>query len=511
MSIRALQSIYGATAFHVKPSFMSTSSRALSVARSVRTTSTSPSTRYVRLYSSSAQNQVRKRSFQILFSCVLGFGIGVGSGVWWAVVPTPGSGTTHSENVDPEASTNTLENLITSRLSSEARIHFDDFATSHSTRVASSSPCEDHLVRGQLCALGELSQHPWHAWGVFDGHAGWQTAELLTKRLLPAVQSALGTLAVGSTDEVLDATIKDAFVALDDSIVRGAVETLKSGVRYNEKVAKLMPAYSGSCALLSLLDPTRWTLKVACVGDSRAVLGEITPDGRWVARALSVDQTGSNEDETSRINAEHPGEGGIVKDGRVLGLMVSRGFGDGRWKWSLDEQKEIKEDFDGYSPLAPGKYSVKTPPYLTAEPVITTTKLDQARPSFLIMGSDGFWDRVSNEQAVNLVDLWLQTRTTDGGPRNKPTTNRPLATGQVEYEDFQIVKHRQGGTGFQFTEGRTVIQDDNAAVHLVRNALGGNFQEMIAANMMVEPPFSRDMRDDITVQVIFFDPSKSKR
>ncbi|KAI0156000.1 phosphatase 2C-domain-containing protein, partial [Pestalotiopsis sp. NC0098] len=319
---------------------------------------------------------------------------------------------------DEAGSTEELQDPITKRLNTESSVHRGDdrspVAAYHVTRLEASSPCEDRYVHGMLDGAGRqgvqsVLEKPWHAWAVFDGHAGSQTAALLTKRLLPAVQDALQPLDnKGNNDEVVAAAIKKAFVALDDDIVKGAIDAVKNVIPYHEQVAKLMPAYTGSCALLSLFDPKTWKLRVACVGDSRAVLGQRNDAGEWEATALSVDQTGSNEEETARINAEHPGEDNIVKGGRVLGLMVSRGFGDGRWKWDLDFQSEIKSKFElGFSPLSPAKYTVKTPPYLTAEPVVTTTQLDRKRSTFLIMGSDGFWDRVSTEQAVDLVGRWL--------------------------------------------------------------------------------------------------------
>ncbi|KAK6067995.1 protein phosphatase 2C [Seiridium cupressi] len=258
-----------------------------------------------------------------------------------------------------------------------------------------------------------------------------------------------------------------AFVSLDDALLQGAVAAVRSDAPYHEQVAKLMPAYTGSCALLSLLDPKSWMLRVACVGDSRAVLGQQDAAGKWAATALSVDQTGSNEDEIARIHAEHPGESEITKAGRVLGIMVSRGFGDGRWKWNLDFQAEVKKKFDGFNPLSPEKYAVKTPPYLTAEPVVTTTKLDDARPSFLIMASDGFWDRVSNEQAVTLISGWLASRTTDGQQRENQKNTITSSVSQSQHGPFQIEKHRQREPGFLFTEERTTYMRNNAAVHLM--------------------------------------------
>jgi pyruvate dehydrogenase phosphatase len=62
------------------------------------------------------------------------------------------------------------------------------------------------------------------------------------------------------------------------------------------------------------------------VGDSRAVLGSADPDtGRYVATALSEDQTGFNPKELDRVRNEHPSEKKVikVKTGRVLGLAVS--------------------------------------------------------------------------------------------------------------------------------------------------------------------------------------------
>jgi pyruvate dehydrogenase phosphatase len=49
-----------------------------------------------------------------------------------------------------------------------------------------------------------------------------------------------------------------------------------------------------------------------------------------------------------------------------------------------------------------------------------------------------------------------------------------------------------------------VVQDRNAATHLVRNALGGKNQEQVSALLTLPAPISRRYRDDLTVQVIFF-------
>lgn len=49
-----------------------------------------------------------------------------------------------------------------------------------------------------------------------------------------------------------------------------------------------------------------------------------------------------------------------------------------------------------------------------------------------------------------------------------------------------------------------VNEDDHAAVHLVKNALGGKRRDLFTGLMSLHAPFSRNVRDDITVHVIFF-------
>lgn len=359
-------------------------------------------------------------------------------------------------------------------------------------QVASNSPCEDRFIHGKFPSpWNDGSQ--WMAWAVFDGHAGWQTADLLEKQLLPAVRHGLSDVKSHSRDgSEVQSAIMRAFVTLDEAIMKTGSDASQSKEPVQNQANKLTTAYAGSCALLSVFDPVSSTLYVACTGDSRAVLGQRKPDGGWEAIPLSVDQTGSNEDEIARISKEHPGEENIAKNGRILGLMVSRAFGDSRWKWPLELQRELKQRFNGPAPLTP-RYDVLTPPYLTAEPVVTATKIDPGKPSFLIMATDGLWDTLSNEQAVDLMGKWLESDAA-GRRSSKPDT---------AHETFDFGQF-QNGVDWRFVKERTTVQDDNAAVHLVRNSLGGNHHELIAGRLAFGPPFSRNIRDDITVQVVLF-------
>ncbi|PKY06427.1 protein serine/threonine phosphatase 2C [Aspergillus campestris IBT 28561] len=363
-------------------------------------------------------------------------------------------------------------------------------------QLASNSPCEDRFTHGKLPSPWNEG-NPWMAWAVFDGHSGWQTAELLKKQLLPFVLHSLRQVKPPFNEESLSeksvqrATIK-GFVSLDDSIIKAALDTSQSEEPLQQKVKKLAPAYAGSCALLSIYDSITSTLHVACTGDSRAVLGQKRPDGTWEAIPLSVDQTGTNKEEIARLHKEHPGEEDIVKNGRVLGIMVSRAFGDCQWKWPLEFQQDMQRRFYGPSPLTP-HYDIRTPPYLTAEPVVTSTKIDPGQPSFLIMATDGLWDMLSNHQAVDLVGKWLESEAAEKRNSNLEPTYEPFDFGQF-----------WNGVSWKFVEERTTVQDDNVAVHLVRNSLGGNHHELIAGRLAFSSPSSRRLRDDTTVQVVFF-------
>ncbi|KAI1150000.1 putative pyruvate dehydrogenase [Nemania diffusa] len=365
------------------------------------------------------------------------------------------------------------------------------------TQLASNSPCEDRFTHGKFPSPWNDGKQ-WMAWGIFDGHAGWRTADLLTKQLLPFVRHSLSQVIPAASedrtlpDEAVQHAIKKAFVNLDDSIIKTVAHISESEEPLQDKLKRLAVAYAGSCALLSIYDPVTSNLHVACTGDSRAVLGQKS-NGKWEAIPLSVDQTGDNKDEVARLSKEHPGEDNIVKNGRVLGMMVSRAFGDARWKWPLELQQSFIKRFYGAAPLKPVE-DFQTPPYLTAEPIVTTTKIDPSKPSFLVLASDGLWYTLSSQQAVDLVGKWVDSPT----PKERNDKLPEPRSGPFDFSHFWK------GVSWKFDDKRTTIQDDNVAVHLVRNALGGNHHELIAGRLAFSAPSSRRIRDDITVQVVLF-------
>lgn len=269
----------------------------------------------------------------------------------------------------------------------------------------------------------------------------------------------------------------------------------------------LAPALSGSCALLSFYDSSSKLLRVACTGDSRAVLGRRGPNGKWTATALSEDQTGGTPSEMARLRAEHPGEEYVVRNGRILGgLEPSRAFGDSIYKWSKEVQEMMKRNFFGRSPPA----LLKSPPYVTAEPIITTTKMEPERGDFVVMATDGLWEMLTNEEVVGLVGQWLeaQPKTSAGigingqsnswikGWLQSPGKSLPIektagAEGLIEGQRKPI---RQAQWNLDENENRFVVEDKNAATHLVRNALGGKNRDMVCALLTLPSPYARRYR-----------------
>ncbi|KAG9696802.1 protein serine/threonine phosphatase 2C, partial [Aureobasidium melanogenum] len=431
---------------------------------------------------------------------------GVG-GIWWFTKPTRDTvpvielqASKHTLN-KPDLSSDEITQILSQEAYSFPIKGVSGVDRYDGTQLASNGICEDRFIHGKLPSPRD-DDKPWMAWAIFDGNAGWQTADLLEKQLVPLVQQYLrqATLAFGEQSgykEAIQQAITKAFVDMDSSIVETAQETAQSNLPFQEKMQKLLPAFAGSCALLSLYDPVTSNLHVACTGDSRAVLGQKNPDGTWTVTPLSIDQTGSNTDEISRIQKEHPGEENIVKNGRVLGIMVSRAFGDGRWKWPVEFQNDMIKKFEA-PPLRPGNES-KTPPYITAKPVVTSTVIDSKTPSFVIIASDGLWDMLTDQQAVTLVSTWLDSQTPSTTLSNSTTNHKPT------YPPFDLSQISHNSTTGRFSEERTVLKDkENVAVHLLRNSLGGNHDELIGGRLAATYPYSRDLRDDITVQVAFF-------
>lgn len=288
-------------------------------------------------------------------------------------------------------------------------------------------------------------------------------------------------------EKSINDTIKATFLRLDDDIVHWAVDRVFSTTSKKVATNLLAPAYAGSCALLAFYDSNTRLLRIAVTGDSRAVLGRraVDENGKpeYEVHVLSVDQDGNNALEIERLNnsPEHPGEE-VIKNGRVLGMGPSRAFGDARWKWSEATQTRLKKEYLGRS--KPG--NVKTPPYLTAEPVVTTMTVEKG--DFLVMATDGLWECLQNEEAVGLIGVWMD-RHLDGIEESDGGVLERAALPVTLPERDTTVRYPQWAADKAF-----VNVDGNAATHLARNALGGADKDLAEALLSMTSPRSRTYR-----------------
>lgn len=114
------------------------------------------------------------------------------------------------------------------------------------------------------------------------------------------------------------------------------------------------------------------------VGDSRAVLSR-----EGLAVNLSLDHKASRPDEVARISQMD----GFVEFGRVGGkLAITRAFGDFEFKYVKDEQgRKVRKNM------------------IISQPEIRKYDFDPTKDEFIVMGSDGLFDKFKSQEAVNFI------------------------------------------------------------------------------------------------------------
>ncbi|KAJ3229083.1 hypothetical protein HDU81_005668 [Chytriomyces hyalinus] len=380
-----------------------------------------------------------------------------------------------------------------------------------SCTVGSNNPSEDRIA---AISLGPTSQ----LFIVIDGHGGGQCAQIIVDHIAPYIahelksRGAVSTVTSGSwwwpttsspattasssnRAQLVTESITAAFERLDSDIVNGAFMTPAPNVSkatladaeahqqlFNASIAS---AVSGACTLVALVDGQ--DLFVSCAGDSKAILGSRNEDGSFEAIDLSAENRPNHPEERERILREHPGEDPDMLVGvrpnyddsfRVLQyIAISRALGDAFLKWPLTTAQSLPE------PLITKKTVPQcvTPPYLTATPLTTHRRITASKDMFMILGTDGLTDELSSKEAVSIVHGFMRVAQAVEKGTNRVWGEDPLT-------------HQKGWV---------LDRDDNAAACLVRNAFGGK-DDAVSRILAVEYPDSRDVRDDVSVQVVFF-------
>uniref|UniRef100_A0A8C7QC46 [Pyruvate dehydrogenase [acetyl-transferring]]-phosphatase 1, mitochondrial n=1 Tax=Oncorhynchus mykiss TaxID=8022 RepID=A0A8C7QC46_ONCMY len=263
-------------------------------------------------------------------------------------------------------------------------------------------------------------------------------------------------------------------------------------------------AFSGATACVAHIDGS--DLYVANTGDGRAVLGVQEEDGSFSAHTLSNDHNAQNENEVARIQGEHPPseKKTVVRQDRLLGLLMPfRAFGDVKFKWSIDLQRGVLESGpdqlhdNEHTKFIPPNYH--TPPYLTAEPEITHHRL-RPQDRFLVLGTDGLWETLHRQEVVRIVGEYLT------GVHQR----QPLTVGGYHVTLGQM----QGLLAERKARASLAFQDQNAATHLIRHAVGNNEfgavdHETLSKMLSLPEELARMYRDDITIIITQFNPHRN--
>ncbi|CAI7772181.1 unnamed protein product [Closterium sp. NIES-54] len=218
-------------------------------------------------------------------------------------------------------------------------------------------------------AIPQFGTSPGNAFfGVFDGHGGTMAARF-----------AAGNIA----GNVLKAAQQGA-ESPEAALVEGFKETDKQFLQQN--------LGSGSAVVTCWAAPG--SIHVAHAGDCRAVLCR-----KGAASVLTSDHKASREDERDRIENLGGHVDNFTGTWRVQGVLaVTRGLGDANYK-----------------------------EYITSEPEVVHVPVTRDC-DFLIMASDGLWDVVTNQEAVDIARSCLEAEIKAFKRNNPPSANSSLST-----------------------------------------------------------------------------------
>ncbi|PON90583.1 Protein phosphatase [Trema orientale] len=222
--------------------------------------------------------------------------------------------------------------------------------------------------------------------GVYDGHGGPEASRFVNKHLFPYLQKFSIEQGGLSAD-----VIKKAFSATEEEFLR----LVKRSLAARPQIASV-----GSCCLVGAISND--VLYVANLGDSRAVLGwkdSKSKKNSVVAERLSTDHNVGVEEVRKEVEALHPDDSHIVVYTRgvwrIKGIIqVSRSIGDVYLKKPEFYRDPIFQQFGNPIPLKR--------PVMTAEPSILVREL-RPQDLFLIFASDGLWEQLSDQAAVEIV------------------------------------------------------------------------------------------------------------
>ena len=237
--------------------------------------------------------------------------------------------------------------------------------------------------------------------GVFDGHGGKEISQFVSNHFTEELVKNK------NLESDLSQALKETFIKMDEIMTTPeSIEEIKKYARLSKEADDLqsknepqnsqmalisqliVPKYpeandiymrTGCTACVFSIDEEKKKLYFANAGDSRVVM---TKNG--VAYAQSEDHKPEMESEKTRIYKAD----GWISEGRVKGnLNLTRGFGDLEYK----QNKNLKPEEQ----------------MITANPDIKKEDYEKDI-DFVIIGCDGIWDCLKNQEACDFVTKRLK-------------------------------------------------------------------------------------------------------
>ena len=207
--------------------------------------------------------------------------------------------------------------------------------------------------------------------GVYDGHG--KHGHLVSNFVRQRLAEELRTIPSLDDPAAAERALSEAHRKTNDALKASGIDVTVSG--------------STACTALK----RGRHLHVANVGDSRAVLGRVDEKtGRVVATNLSHDHKPDSERERKRIE----GGGGYVAPSRMpgVGFVGPARVWDRTRMFGLATSRSMGDTVY----VGPNRSGV------IAEPEVTSHRLD-ANDRYVIFGTDGVWDHVTSQEAVEIA------------------------------------------------------------------------------------------------------------
>uniref|UniRef100_A0A5B7B027 protein-serine/threonine phosphatase n=1 Tax=Davidia involucrata TaxID=16924 RepID=A0A5B7B027_DAVIN len=269
--------------------------------------------------------------------------------------------------------------------------------------------------------------------GIYDGHGGPETSRYINDHLFQHLKRFASEQQSMSVD-----VIRKAFQATEE----GFLSLVTKQWPMKPQIAAV-----GSCCLVGLI--CGGTLYIANLGDSRAVLGRLVKaTGEVLALQLSTEHNASIESVRQELHSLHPDDSHIVvlkhNVWRVKGLIqISRSIGDVYLKRAEFNKEPLYAKFRLREPFRR--------PILSSEPSVSVHEL-QPHDQFLILASDGLWEHLSNQEAVDIV----QNHPRSGSARRlvKVALQEAAKKREMRYSDLKKIDR---GVRRHFHDDITVI------------------------------------------------------